>query len=83
MAVFKIIGRYSGREPFWMHSRKAGIQARKTIYTSLADFQKHGTRTAERWMKYNKWDVEAYKLLDSGEWIKCGLPSGIEIKGDE
>jgi len=64
--TFKIIGRYSDRCRF--HKGKIGTQAKKSVYTSLGDYERHAEKTSTRWNDFCGFDVEHYELVN-GEWV--------------
>jgi hypothetical protein len=70
---FKIVGRYTERSRW--HRGKIGLQAKKRVYTSLADFERYAPDTAKRWTDFCDFDVEAYELIED-EWVACQLPEG-------
>jgi len=65
---FKIVGRYKDNENYSFRA-KVGQQAKKRVYISLANFEKYAPETASRWVKYCRYDVEAYELIED-KWVE-------------
>ena len=65
---FKILGRYAESQPRWARG-KVGTQAKKRVYTSLADFEKYAPETAQRWDEFCGYQVEAYELIEE-KWVE-------------
>jgi len=59
----------------WDRRSKEGLQAKKRVYVSRADFDRYGPELVDRWQRFNRYDVTAHALIDS-VWLQCELPGG-------
>ena len=67
METFKVVGRFKKEDLQKSWSRgKEGTQAKKRIYVSKSDYEKHSGDLIKRWIK--SYDIEVYKLID-GIWV--------------
>tara|TARA_R110000823_G_scaffold299089_1_gene419781 strand:- start:323 stop:574 length:252 start_codon:yes stop_codon:yes gene_type:complete len=76
-SAYKIVARYRSidKRPSWDRGGKEGTQVKKRIYVSFEDFQRYGSKLADRWDRFCKWDVSAYVLIEN-KWEKHQLPKG-------
>jgi len=75
MSAYKIVGRTT-IDSMWERKLKVGLQAKKRVYTSEADFKRYAPKTAMRWRKFCKYDVKAYEMAGDEFWIEIEVPKG-------
>lgn len=68
---YKVVGRYTGREPsyYCIDPRKIGTQAKKHVYVSETSFKKYSPTLIECWKKIG-WDIEIYIMDETDTWIR-------------
>jgi hypothetical protein len=68
--IFKVVARWFdvANRPTWLSPGKLGTQAKKTVYTSLSDFERYSPAIIARWVaSYGK--IEVYECK-GGAWKK-------------